>query len=102
MTLTLPAHNDFKTKFGDAIWIAAADEILKRHQLKFHELQRASQGENVVVRVDDRLLVKIYTPQKNGFRRERAGLEFADGLSSIPIPQIVDEGEIEGYHYLIM
>lgn len=102
MTLTLPAHNDFKARFADPIWIAAADEILRRHQLKFRELQRAEQGENVVVRVDDRLLVKIYTPLKNGFKREKAGLEFADGLSSIPIPQIVEEGEIEGYHYLVM
>ncbi|MBV9215190.1 MAG: aminoglycoside phosphotransferase family protein [Acidobacteria bacterium] len=102
MTIKLPAHNDFKAGFGDPIWIAAADEILRRHNIRFRELQRAAQGENVVVSVDDRFLVKIYTPLKNGFHREKAGLEFADGLSSIPIPQIVDEGEIAGYHYLIM
>ena len=31
-----------------------------------------------------------------------AGLEFAAGKTSIRIPQIVDEGEIEGYYYLIL
>jgi hygromycin-B 7''-O-kinase len=100
--MQIPALNDFKRTFYDPVWIAVAHIILKRHQIDYTTIERAEHGENIVLLVDDQLVLKIYTPLKNGFHRERAGLQFADSRISIPIPKIIEEGEIEGFYYLIM
>jgi len=100
--MQIPALNDFTRTFNDPVWIEVAREILRRHQVDHSVVKRAEHGENIVFLIDDTLVLKIYTPLKNGFHRERAGLEFAAGWTEIPIPQIVEEGEIEGFYYLIM
>jgi hygromycin-B 7''-O-kinase len=100
--MKIPALNDFKRTFNDPIWLGVASTILQRHQIEYSSAKRAQHGENIVFLIDDTLILKIYTPVKNGFHRERAGLEFADGKTTIPIPRIVEEGEIEGFYYLIM
>lgn len=100
--MKIPALNDFKKTFNDPVWLGVAFTILERHQIEYDRATRAEHGENIVFLVDDTLILKIYTPVKNGFHRERAGLEFAAGKTSIPIPQIIEEGEIEGFYYLIM
>ena len=100
--MKIPALNDFKQTFNDPVWLAVASTILERHQIEYSTVRRAEHGENIVFLIDDSLILKIYTPVKNGFHREKAALEFADGKISIPIPQIFEEGEIEGYYYLIV
>ena len=100
--MQIPALNDFRRTFDDPVWIDVAHTILGRHQIDYASLSRAEHGENIVFLLDNKLVLKIYTPLKNGYHRERAGLEFAEGRTSIPIPQIVEEGEIEGFYYLIM
>jgi hygromycin-B 7''-O-kinase len=100
--MEVPALNDFKRSFDDPIWFSVAEAIGQRHEIKYEQLKRAEHGENIVFLIDDRLVLKIYTPLKNGFHRERAGLEFAEGKMQIPVPHIIHEGEIEGFYYLII
>ena len=99
--MKIPPLNDFDRSFNDPIWLAVADLILRGYGIEFKNLSRAERGENIVVLVDDEFILKIYTPKKNGFNRERAALEFASGKTSLRISQIVAEGEIEGFQYLI-
>lgn len=99
--MKIPLLNDFESTFNDPIWIEIADYLLKKHGIEFSNMRRAEHGENIVVLVDDEYVLKIYTPQKNGFNRERAALDFARDKTPIRIPRIVDSGEIEGFEYLI-
>src|SRR5437867_6005122 len=99
--MRIPLLNDFDRTFNDPVWIAIADDICRQHRIAFRNLRRAEHGENIVVLVDDAFVLKIYTPKKNGFERERNALEFARGKTSLPISKIVAEGEIEGFDYLI-
>jgi hygromycin-B 7''-O-kinase len=99
--MQVPALNDFARTFNDPIWVAIADSILHRHGVEFSSLRRAERGENIVFFIDDRLILKIYTPLKNGYARELAALQFASGRTSLPMPQIVEEGSLEGFNYLV-
>jgi len=99
--MQLPLLNDFDKFFRDDLWIAVARHIFSEHGRSSEGLKRIPHGENVVFLTADALVLKIYTPQRNGFKRERAGLEFAAGKMAIKIPHIIEEGEIEGFYYLI-
>jgi len=99
--MKVPALNDFTRLFRDPIWTAVADTLVRRHEIGFTSLRRSEQGENIVFLLDDEFILKIYTPLKNGYHRELAGLNFAQGKTSIPLPYIVQHGEFEGYNYLI-
>lgn len=99
--MNIPALNEFEKSFRDEIWLEVAADICRTEQLTFERLTRAEHGENIVILVDEEFVIKIYTPKKKGFNRERAALEFAQGKTSLPIPQLVAQGEIEGFYYLV-
>ncbi|MEP7214247.1 MAG: aminoglycoside phosphotransferase family protein [Acidobacteriota bacterium] len=99
--MKLPLLNDFESSFDDPIWLKAAGNICRSHNIEFRTLKRAEHGENIVILVDDQFVVKIYTPKKNGFERERSALETAEGNTSLPVPQIYDSGSLEGFDFLI-
>jgi len=99
--MNIPSLNDFDRLFHDPIWLELADRLLHRHRIAFTKLTRAEHGENIVVLADDKFVLKIYTPKKNGYNRERAALEFAYGKTALPISRIVAHGAIEGYEYLV-
>lgn len=100
--MQIPSLNDFKRTFDDPVWYGIADLICERHGIAFTNIRRAEHAENMVFLVDDAFVLKIYTPLKNGFNREKAALEFAEGKIGIPIPSIVNASEIEGFYYLII
>ncbi|MGI8813128.1 MAG: aminoglycoside phosphotransferase family protein [Pyrinomonadaceae bacterium] len=100
--MKIPLLNDFESTLSDPVWQKIAALILRRHNVDFTNLRRAEQGENIVFLIDAEYVLKIYTPRKNGFERERGGLELARGDTSLPIPEIFDFGEIEGFNYLIV
>lgn len=100
--MKVPLLNDFTKYFRDDIWIDIGREICARHEMPCDELKRSVHGENIVLLIDEHYVLKIYTPQRNGFNREKGALEFAAGRIGIPIPEIAVEGEIEGFYYLIM
>jgi hygromycin-B 7''-O-kinase len=93
---------DFTRHFNSEIWQFVARQICQRHRISPNVLQRATSGEHVVFLADDSLIIKIYKPYRNGFRRERAALRFAQGKTNLPIPEILFEGEIEQFNYLVL
>ncbi len=84
------------------MWQQIATIICERHQISYDTLQRAPQGENIIFFVDNRFVIKIFLPLRNGFAREKAALEFADGKFGIDVPKITHTGEIEGASYIVM
>jgi aminoglycoside phosphotransferase (APT) family kinase protein len=99
--MKIPSLNEFESTFNDPVWIEVADAICRRHRIRYKTLERVDQGENIVVFIDRRRVLKIYTPQKNGFRRERSALEFALDRTTLQVPRIKKQGQIEGFDYLI-
>lgn len=99
--MKIPPLNDFDLTFNDHIWLEFAEHLLHLHHVRFSRLSRAEHGENIVVLVDDKFILKIYTPKKNGYNRERAALEFARGKTQLPLSRIQAHGAFEGYEYLI-
>lgn len=93
---------DFTLHFKSGQWFAAAGLICQKHKISFEHLQRAKHGEHVVFLVDKRFLVKIYNPFGRGFAREKSALVFVQKKTSLPVPEILFVGEIEGFEYLVL
>ena len=88
--MDVPSLNDFESRFYDPVWTAIAEDICHGSRLEFKNLTRAERGENIVIFIDDEFVLKIYTPKKNGFNRERVALEFVKGRTSLPVAEIVE------------
>jgi aminoglycoside phosphotransferase len=101
-TPSILTAEDFRRHFRDEFWQTAAETICRRHNLSFQNLRRADAGEHIVFLADERFVIKIYTPFRRGFGREKAGLEFARGKTSLPLPEILFAGEIEEFDYLVL
>jgi hygromycin-B 7''-O-kinase len=93
---------DFERHFRSELWLEAAKTVCRRHKISFRHLHRSEHGENIVFLVDERFVVKIYTPFRKGFEREKSALEFVQKKISLPTPAILFAGEIEGFEYLII
>jgi hygromycin-B 7''-O-kinase len=99
---SITTAEDFSAHFKNELWLEAARIICRRHDISFQKLTRAEHGENIVFLVDERFVIKLYTPFRKGFAREKAALEFLRNKTSIPLPEILFAGEIEGFEYLIL
>src|ERR1043166_2357909 len=87
---------------GAPRWLPVAPDIALAHALPApsHAFAR---GTNLVVALGDALILKVYPPQlAHQFVSERAALAQLAGQLSIAIPQIVAEGERDGWPYLVM
>lgn len=106
MPFKLPINTDpadYDTNFNSNVWQQAAEIICARHHLTYSHLRRSPVGENIIFLIDDRLVIKIYAPVRDQYRREKAALEFAATASlSIETPQVRHNGELEGWSYLVM
>ena len=75
-------------------WLSAATDIARGHSLPWANPHVFSTGTNLVVALDPELILKIFPPMlRHQFVSERASLSQLYGRLSIPIPQIVLEGE---------
>lgn len=97
--MKLPDIEDFAASFKSEIWQSIAENICRKHKISFRELKRAAQGESVVFLVDDKFVIKIHIPHKQGFEREKLALETAK--TTLKIPEVVAFGEIKNYTYLV-
>ena len=62
-----------------------------------------STGTNLVVGLDEKLILKIFPPMLRGqFVSERGSLAQLRGRLRVPIPEIVLEGERDGWPYLVI
>jgi hygromycin-B 7''-O-kinase len=94
-------EKDFRAHFRSDVWLGSAAEICRRHNLPHRYIKRSEHGENIVFLVDNSFVIKIYTPFRRGFGREKAALRLVQNKTSLPLPEILFEGEIEGLNYLV-
>jgi hygromycin-B 7''-O-kinase len=105
--MRLPALTDYesfrvwRTNAGQSL--AAAVDIARSHGLPCSEPQPFATGTNLVVGLDARLILKIFPPMlRRQFVSERAALSLLHGKLTIAIPEIVVEGERDGWPYLVI
>jgi hygromycin-B 7''-O-kinase len=83
--------------------LAAALDIARSHGLPHTNPHLFSTGTNLVVGLDDRLILKIFPPfLRSQFVSERISLAQLRGRLSVPIPEIVLEGERDQWPYLVI
>jgi hygromycin-B 7''-O-kinase len=93
---------DFERRLHDPAWREAAAAVCARHRLPGADLRRSPQGENVIFFAGDAHVVKIYGPARDQHGRERAALRLAAGRRlGVATPEVLHEGEIEGWPYLV-
>src|SRR5689334_2640367 len=104
---SLPVLADFEAfrawRAESSRWLPAARDIARSHRLSDAVSQVFSTGTNLVVALDGGLILKIFPPMLRAqFVSERASLAQLRGRISVPIPEIVAEGERDGWPYLVM
>ena len=83
-------------------WASIAREIAGRHGLKFKSATRFPSGENPVLNLDGRYVIKL-VPLKFwplAIRREVDALTFLRG-KDFPAGELIGHGEIDGWGYLV-
>jgi hygromycin-B 7''-O-kinase len=105
--MRLPAFTDYESfhpwRMNAAQCLPAAIDIARSHGLPCSEAHLFATGTNLVVGLDGRLILKIFPPPLRAqFVSERAALSELRGRLGIPIPEIVVEGERDGWPYLVI
>jgi hygromycin-B 7''-O-kinase len=84
-------------------WLPVVHDIARGHRLAASDLHVFPTGTNLVVALDAIHILKIYPPTlRHQFVSERTSLSWLRGRLSIPIPEIVLEGERDHWPYLIL
>jgi hygromycin-B 7''-O-kinase len=105
--LSLPDLTDFEAfrawRVDNARWLPVARDIARGHGLSDAVVQVFSTGTNLVVALNGGLILKIFPPMLRAqFISERLSLAQLRGRLSVPIPEIVAEGERDGWPYLVI
>jgi hygromycin-B 7''-O-kinase len=83
--------------------LPAALDIARHHGLPVADPHLFTTGTNLVVGLGRDLILKIFPPMLRGqFLAERLSLRLLQARLSIPIPEIVVEGERDGWPYLVI
>jgi hygromycin-B 7''-O-kinase len=106
MRTSLPSIADYESY---RTWRAAANlraiarEIAQSHRLSCDAPHVFTTGTNIVVALDQQLILKLFPPMLRAqFTSERLALSHLRGRLSLPIPEIVVEGERDGWPYLVI
>jgi hygromycin-B 7''-O-kinase len=84
-------------------WLPVALDIARGHGLDISSPQVFSTGTNLVVGLGENMILKIFPPLLRAqFVSERGSLTQLKGHVHLPIPEIVAEGERDGWPYLII
>jgi hygromycin-B 7''-O-kinase len=84
-------------------WLPIALDIARGHGLACMAPHVFATGTNLVVGLDARLILKIFPPMlRSAYVSERGALSVLRGRLAIPIPEIVAEGERDGWPYLVI
>jgi aminoglycoside phosphotransferase (APT) family kinase protein len=107
MTAALPAFTDYEPfrafRADPAQWLPNADDIARGHGLACSMPHVFATGTNLVLALDEKLILKIFPPFLRGqFASERSTLAQLRGKLRIAIPEIVVEGERDGWPYLVI
>jgi hygromycin-B 7''-O-kinase len=104
---SLPAFVDYESykpwRADTSRWLSVALDIVRGHGLACTEPHVFTTGTNLVVAPDARSILKIFPPMlRSQFISERGTLAQLRGRLSLPIPEIVAEGERDGWPYLVI
>jgi hygromycin-B 7''-O-kinase len=107
MTASLPAFTGYEPfriwRADPAQWLPIALDIARSHGLTCAAPHVFATGTNVVVALDEKLILKIFPPfLRSQFVSERGSLAQLRGQLRIAIPEIVIEGERDGWPYLVI
>ncbi|SFK02371.1 aminoglycoside 3'-phosphotransferase/choline kinase family protein [Bradyrhizobium sp. Gha] len=84
-------------------WLGIALDIARSHDVDISWPHVFSTGTNLVIGFGDTLILKIFPPLLRAqFVSERGSLMQLAGRLHLPIPEIVAEGERDGWPYLII
>ena len=107
MLASLPHLSDFETfqawRADQSRWLPVALDIAHSHGLMPATPHVFTTGTNLVIGLGDGLILKIFPPiYRAQFVSERGSLTQLRGRLSIPIPEILFEGERDGWPYLVI
>jgi hygromycin-B 7''-O-kinase len=103
----LPCLTDYESfrawRADSSQCLAAALDIARSHGLPHGDPHLFATGTNLVVALDGGLILKIFPPMlRHQFRSERISLTELRRRVSVPIPEIVLEGERDQWPYLVI
>jgi hygromycin-B 7''-O-kinase len=106
MAPSFPLFTDYEPfriwRAAPAQWLPIALDIARSHGLACAAPHVFATGTNVVVALDAKLILKIFPPfLRSQFVSERGSLAQLRGRLRIAIPEIVVEGERDGWPYLV-
>ena len=106
MIASLPAFTGYEPfrvwRADPAQWLPIARDIAHGHGLDCTTPDVFATGTNIVMALDDKLILKIFPPfLRSQFVSERGSLAQLRGQLRIAIPEIVVEGERDGWPYLV-
>ena len=107
MTVSLPSFEDYETfrawRADRSRWLPVVSDIAHSHGLKPAAPHVFTTGTNLVVGLGDELILKIFPPMcRDQFLSERGSLAQLRGRLSLPIPELLFEGERDGWPYLVI
>ncbi|OCK55929.1 aminoglycoside 3'-phosphotransferase/choline kinase family protein [Bradyrhizobium sp. LMTR 3] len=107
MTASLPAFVDYEAftafRADPAQWLPIARDIAGSHGLTCTAPHVFSTGTNLVLALDEQRILKIFPPfLRAQFVPERGALAQLHGRLRVAIPEIVAEGERDGWPYLVI
>ncbi|MGY4511094.1 aminoglycoside phosphotransferase family protein [Bradyrhizobium sp. USDA 3650] len=107
MSMSLPHFIDAESfrafRADPSRWLPIAIDIARSHDLDVSAPHVFATGTNLVVGLGDRLILKIFPPLLRAqFVSERGSLTQLAGRLHLPIPEIVAEGERDGWPYLVI
>jgi len=83
-------------------WLPGVQEILRAHRLSATAIEPFADGENPVFDLDGRWVLKLVPFfAAESARREGKALSWLAGKSTLPIPELIGAGELEGWSYLL-
>jgi hygromycin-B 7''-O-kinase len=84
-------------------WLPLVRDIARSHDLPDRVSHVFATGTNIVVALGERLILKLFPPMlRSQFVSERASLSQLRGRLGVPIPEIVAEGERDGWPCLVI
>jgi hygromycin-B 7''-O-kinase len=107
MTASLPSFADYEMfrafRAEPAQWLSIALDIARSRGLACTAPHVFSTGTNLVMALDEKLILKIFPPfLRPQFASERGSLSQLCGRLRVAIPEIVVEGERDGWPYLVI
>jgi hygromycin-B 7''-O-kinase len=107
MPPSLPAFADYEAfaafRADPAQWLPIARDIAVSNGLSCAAPHVFATGTNLVLALDEKLILKLFPPLlRSQFISERGSLAQLQGRLRIAIPEIVAEGERDGWPYLVI